>query len=364
MILAFGLSISLIGTAFATSTSWDYGNDYSHGKYVPLRGTFSDRVGWESGYDDIMTTEVNFSLDSTNVSAILAYNRGEGEHPNTKGVNCYLTLDVTSVRDNTLDPFSAYIIYTNLPDPKRDIENDDFFGDRNEESEVVALGTVEATDYYMRTCWDDFRNSDKDTGEFRAQFAMSKKGFSDYNNIIQSNVVQGIIRYGGYAGDYRALSLQTPQSNFNDDLSPATITFNRKLTASELDAFCMTHGIEIKQVQARGIDQDGSRVTFDSLATKGLTGTEQLLQAVSEKDNIDYRGFVSAYVYIPIQNLGQIEEDILELANQEGRYTRNCEESQGIRFPHSLVARGIISFLTSSCNLSPRLKVFPTVDAS
>ena len=113
--------------AFAKEVSWSYSN-YDHGKYVPRSGSFADRVGWSSTYGDTMTTEVYFELDSTNVSAISAYNQGNGEHPNAEGKKCYLALDVTSVRDGLLDPFDAYAVYTNLPDPKTDLENDDILG--------------------------------------------------------------------------------------------------------------------------------------------------------------------------------------------------------------------------------------------
>lgn len=182
-IIIFALCISLTGTASAAKTSWNYSN-YNHGSYVPLTGTFSTTTGYNTNHGIYTQTLVQFSLDSTNISAITDYNEGNGAHSKAKGKKCYLTIDVTSVRDNSLDPFSAYAVYTDLPDPKIDIENDDLFGNRNEESEVVVLGKLEEKNYGMITVWDDYRSSDEDTGEFRVQFAMSQKGVFDYNNLI------------------------------------------------------------------------------------------------------------------------------------------------------------------------------------
>jgi hypothetical protein len=53
---------------------------------------------------------------------------------------------------------SAYSVSSTLPNPKTDIENNDLFGNRNEESEVVALGSVSVGTYNMVTYWYDYRS--------------------------------------------------------------------------------------------------------------------------------------------------------------------------------------------------------------
>lgn len=105
----------------------------------------------------------------------------------------------------------AYAISTSLPNPKSDLENDDLLGNRNEESEVVALGTVEATTYNMSVMWYDYREGEtNDNGQWEVQFNMSGqyigkgnlwiKTNGDYNNVWTSDVVQATMVYGKNGG--------------------------------------------------------------------------------------------------------------------------------------------------------------------
>ena len=142
-------------------------------------------------------------------------------------MNLYLGLDIRSVRNalssTDMMDVKEYAIATSLPNPKLDAENDDLedLDDRNEESEVVALGTVSATTYWMSTIWDDYRTGGPyQNGEWRVQFHMSGQylpmgiiktdyhsagqywipSYGDYNLIWMPYVNQAIIPYGRYAG--------------------------------------------------------------------------------------------------------------------------------------------------------------------
>lgn len=71
----------------------------------------------------------------------------------------------------------------------------------NEESETVALGTLSAKSYFMTTYWNDARASGiSGSGRFLCQFGMSKKGLSDYNTVITSDVIQASVSYSGTKG--------------------------------------------------------------------------------------------------------------------------------------------------------------------
>jgi hypothetical protein len=185
------------GAASAGSTSWSYSSaDYvANGHYVPLSGSFTE--GTFGGYQ--YWSRVSFSFTSHNRAYILDYNNG-GDNPGKTACdnfNAYVTLDMAAVPNNSLDlEISAVEIYTNLPNAKLDYETDG--GVDNEESEVVALGTVSTNiAYYMRTYWNDYRDGDtNDGGKIQAQFAMSKPGWSDYNNCILAGNVQIINNYG------------------------------------------------------------------------------------------------------------------------------------------------------------------------
>lgn len=192
LIIALILTGSLM--IYAASDSWNY-SDYSHGSYCPKSGSM--KSSFSSGY---AYTKVEFELDSKNVTSIKQSNNGENSAD--PGVEGYLTIDVTSVRNSSEDKMDAYSITSNLPNPKFDMENDDIFGSREEESETVVLGTVKANkEYYMKTKWEDLRSGEKkDDGQWQCQFGMSKKGWSDYNNYRISDVIQAIVKYGKNAG--------------------------------------------------------------------------------------------------------------------------------------------------------------------
>lgn len=342
--LATTLALVIFLPLSASAASWSYSN-YNNGTYVPKSGTFTNKVGYNGTYGNIMTTETRFSLDSNNVTSILKYNIGVGDHENAAGINCYLTVDVTCFRNGLLDPFSAYSVATNLPDPKTDIENDDLTGSRNEESEAVALGTVQANkEYYMRTTWDDYRSSSSDSGRFEVMFAMSAKGISDYNNVVQAAQPQATINFGSTAGAYSADLSEPKLPTIEYTGIPATITFSKQLSASELEQYCTNYGIQLVQVQARGLDEIGDRITYTTLTTKGLTVTENLLKADAESNNINYKGFISAYVYIDDTSLYAAQNDsttysieLAEIAQPQNSLDEQMqdEKSGKIEFPHS-----------------------------
>ncbi len=180
----------------AANVNWNY-SDYSNGSYVPLSGDFCVSTYTEESQQ--LATCASFTLDTNNVNEILKYNIGEGAHSDAQGYDCFLTIDVTNVRHSTssVDDLSATFVFTNLPNPKIDIEDDDLFGSRNEESEVCVLGEVESNvGYHVTTIWDDHRDFSGSQGRIQCQFAMSKHGVLDYNNVITSSSVQAIHQLG------------------------------------------------------------------------------------------------------------------------------------------------------------------------
>lgn len=186
---------------------------WNHSSY---QGSYAPKTGWArptfykeiSGEQNYANTYCEFTLDSYNVTNILQYN--QGKNPNDSK-NLYLTLDISNIKNGTTDQMSAYCISTSLPDPKRDIENDDPLGNRNEESEITALGTVEPTTYNMSVMWYDYRNGgDNDDGKWQAQFAMSGQYIGvgntwissdgDYNSVYISSAIQATMSYGKNGG--------------------------------------------------------------------------------------------------------------------------------------------------------------------
>ncbi len=168
------------------------------GSYTPPSGFMAARF-YDGPWHNWAKTYVGFTLDSHNVSSILDYNAGLGTHPDAEGHNCYLTFDISSIRNGSTDQMDAYAIKSNLPNPKYDLESDFFGGGgpANEESEVVALGAVEAKYYDITTYWHDYRNGDTDdSGRWECHVGLSKLGISDYNSVVNSGLIQAKIYYG------------------------------------------------------------------------------------------------------------------------------------------------------------------------
>ncbi len=211
------LFIALSITAFAyekttcSPVTWEY-STYNAGTYVPKTGWAQSVFYKDTSYGNhIAENYCVFSLDDYNVENILLHNNGE--HPESNKT-LFLGVDITSVRNSLTDKMSAYLVVTNLPNPKTDLEDEDALGTRNEESEVVALGEVEAdTEYYMYVLWNDYREGgSSDDGQWQVQFNMSGryigKGaiwiptFSgDYNNVWTAVGVQAILPYGNEGGE-------------------------------------------------------------------------------------------------------------------------------------------------------------------
>jgi hypothetical protein len=187
---------SVVGLASASVlagvSSWSYAN-YNYGTYVPLTGSFTEGISGGR-----YTSRMTFSFTNSNVTSINEYNNGAKAGCSK---SAYLTLDQTAVPDGWDLEIDAYSIYTTLPNPTFDFEDNNFFGE-DDESEVVAKGAILAnTSYYMRTYWTDNRDGgSNDSGKIQGQFAMSQLGFSDYNNCMQAGAVQIINPYGDHYG--------------------------------------------------------------------------------------------------------------------------------------------------------------------
>jgi hypothetical protein len=191
-------------SVFAGTNNWYYSN-YSYGSYVPKSGTFTESV-YIGQYGPTYQSKVEFGFDSTNLTSILDYNNG-GDNPGTTcdNANAYVTVDMTAVANNTWgEKLDAYQVISTLPTPKYDLESDAFSSSYNEESETVALGTIQAYRYYTMTTYrKDWRiGGTNDGGKIQVQFAMSKKGISDYNNCTTAGAVQIINPYGNTQASY------------------------------------------------------------------------------------------------------------------------------------------------------------------
>ena len=158
------------------------------------------------------STKVKFKLSSANVTEILKHNNGT-HSTNYPGMYLFFGLDIKNNNWGNPEKMSAYAISSNLPGAVTDLENDNpgyqYWQDLyNEESEVVATGTVVAnTEYHMTTTWNDLRGGGQyDSGAFQVTFHMSGQYIGgwftgmDYNTFIYEDIPDATMYYGNYRG--------------------------------------------------------------------------------------------------------------------------------------------------------------------
>lgn len=142
--------------------------------YAPTSGTLYTRY-----LSNAAQTRLTFSFD--NASNLFKINT-----ENNKGN--YTGMDIKSVGKNASTGkecsglFNAYTITSTLPDCKTDLESN--WGQKyQDESEAVALGTLEqGKEYAMSVYWDDYRDGTI-KGSWVVNCELSTKGFSDYNVV-------------------------------------------------------------------------------------------------------------------------------------------------------------------------------------
>lgn len=88
-----------------------------------------------------------------------------------------------------------------------------------------------------------------------------------------------------------------------------TITFREALTAENLQAYVESYSIDIVQIQARGFDSEGNRITFFSRTDKGIEETYAILNELADSDGVQLTGIIGMYALIDSSAIDQIQKD-------------------------------------------------------
>ena len=121
-------------------------------------------------------------------------------------------------------------------------------------------------------------------------------------------------------------------SNNLENIS-ATITFSDYLSFQEFGEYVEAYGIEILQLQARGMMDDGTRVSIFSRTDKGLEETERLLQNEAVQGSFEFVGITGVNARVSSEELSAINDDSRTyLADTSG----NAEPVQNIAMTAAL----------------------------
>lgn len=98
-----------------------------------------------------------------------------------------------------------------------------------------------------------------------------------------------------------------------------TITFSDYLTFDQFAEYISRHDIEVVQLQLRGLNEEGKRLTIFTRTDAGLEKTEQLLNEQAASAGFDIVGITGMYALVSSDNLQDVvEDDLTYLADTTG----------------------------------------------
>lgn len=110
-----------------------------------------------------------------------------------------------------------------------------------------------------------------------------------------------------YINSVNAQNTKLAETDFKDIAT--TITFSESMSDEELERYINSYNIEAVQLQARGYDKDGNRITFFSKTDMGIKMTFQLLKNMAKDDNIQFAGVIGMYALTDSAYINAIQND-------------------------------------------------------
>ncbi len=90
-----------------------------------------------------------------------------------------------------------------------------------------------------------------------------------------------------------------------------TVTFSEEIDFSEIEDFITKYNIYPVQLQARGLMDDGTRITIFTRTDMGFEATKELLLKQAEEDGYEFMGLIGMNAVIDAQNIKDVESDKL-----------------------------------------------------
>lgn len=110
-----------------------------------------------------------------------------------------------------------------------------------------------------------------------------------------------------YIDSINSQNMQLSKTTLDDVIT--TVTFSRSMSAADLEAYVEAYDIEIVQLQARGYDKYGNRITFFSKTDKGFEETFRMLNELAESDDVEFAGAIGLYALTSATSVTAIQAD-------------------------------------------------------
>lgn len=138
-----------------------------------------------------------------------------------------------------------------------------------------------------------------------------------YENLLVANSYNSVEEYSkiekSQSGldEYKSAVMEKNKQLKNAKLEEviATITFDKVITADELESYIKKHNIKTVQVQARALQADGTRVTIMTKTTKGFKATDEIVKQMAVDSNATFAGYISMYATVDSNSIDGIEKD-------------------------------------------------------
>ena len=89
----------------------------------------------------------------------------------------------------------------------------------------------------------------------------------------------------------------------------STITFSKGMSALEMEEYISKYDIDAVQLQARGYDTNGKRITFFSRTDIGIKNALQTLETMANSSNVKYAGVIGMYAFVNSEYIDDIQSD-------------------------------------------------------
>ena len=150
-----------------------------------------------------------------------------------------------------------------------------------------------------------------------------------------------------YANEVENQNAALAEMNTKD--IPVTITFSEYLSFDEIERYVEQYNIKIAQLQIRGLEEDGTRLTAFTRTDAGFAETEKILFDSAQNTGFNVKGIIGMYAWVDSENLTGIRNDPKTYLADTSGYSeqtqtqvKNAAQERGSldvahrSFPHSL----------------------------
>lgn len=146
------------------------------------------------------------------------------------------------------------------------------------------------------------------------------------NNRVQPQDIQNRDQLSNYIESVENINrdlINIKEKTNIEEAIPVTITFSKYISFDDLENYIDLYGVELQQVQLRGLKEDGTRVTIATLVHMGMDYTEELMYKQAKDQEFELVGITDVYAYILPSKIESISQNELTyLVDASGVETR------------------------------------------